>query len=100
MTVKEFKNYLRQFRDDESVTDVISAYICCTKHEECTYILQQAVDRLSRIAAYTSHKNTMLTQQLTMTQLYLQGDMYKDEETARAMLPVQIDNIEKVLHNY
>ena len=98
MNVAEFKNYLRQFRDDESVLDVISAYIGCTGTEDCTYILQKATDRLYYIASSSVHKSKVLRTQLDMTQMYLKGEMYKDPEIAKQMLPLQIANIEKVLY--
>jgi hypothetical protein len=34
-----------------------------------------------------------------MTQMYLKGELYKDSEIAKQMLPLQIDNIERVLNN-
>ena len=99
MNVAEFKKYLRQFRDEESVLDVIAAYIGCTCSEDCTYILQQATDRLYYIASLATHKSKILRTQLDMTQMYLKGELYKDSEVAKQMLPLQIANIERVLYS-
>ena len=99
MNVAEFKNYLRQFRDEESVLDVIKAYIGCTDLEDCTYILEQATDRLYSIASSATNKHRVLRTQLEMTQMYLKGELYKDSEVAKQMLPLQVSNIERTLDN-
>ena len=99
MNVKEFKEYLKSFKDNDLIINVIQSYLTAATNTECEIVLQSAFDRLKSLAWEDKCKRMNLEQQLIMTKMYLKGEMYTDEKTAREMLYKQIQNIEKVLEN-
>ena len=100
MTVKEFKEYLKLFKDNDLIVEVFQGYLKrFGTNTECEIALQSAFDRLKSLAWEDKCKRMNLEQQLIMTKMYLKGEMYTDEKTAREMLYKQILNIEKVLEN-
>lgn len=100
MNVKEFKEYLKSFKDNDLIVEVFQGYLKrFGTNTECEIVLQSAFDRLKSLAWEDKCKRMNLEQQLIMTKMYLKGEMYTDEKTAREMLYKQILNIEKVLEN-
>lgn len=100
MNVKEFKEYLKLFKDNDLIIDVIKSYLLrISTNTEAEIALQSAFDRLSELAWEDKCKRMNLENQLIMTKSYLKGEIYTDEETARKMLHKQIQNIEDVLEN-
>lgn len=99
MNVKEFKEYLKLFKDNDLIINVIQSYLTTATNTECEIALQSAFDRLKLLAWEDKCKRMNLEQQLIMTKMYLKGEIYTDEKTAREMLYKQILNIEKVLEN-
>lgn len=100
MTVKEFKEYLNLFRDNDLIIEVFKDYLKrFGTNTECEIALQTAFDRLRELAWKDKSKRMNLENQLIMTKMYLKGELYTDEKTAREMLYKQILNIEEVLGN-
>jgi hypothetical protein len=100
MNVKEYKEWLEIYKDDDLIIDVFQEYIkIFGTNTECEIALQSAFDKLKEIAWNDKCKRMNLEQQLKMTKMYLKGEMYTNEEYARQMLPRQIANIEEVLEN-
>ena len=99
MTVKEFKEYLKLFKDNDLIINVIQTYLRTATNTEVEVALQSAFDRLKSLAWEDKCKRMNLENQLIMTKMYLKGELYTDEKTAREMLYKQIKNIEKVLEN-
>ena len=100
MNVKEFKEFLNLFKDNDLIIEVFQDYLKrFGTNTECEISLQSAFDRLKELAWEDKNKRMNLEQQLEMTKMYLKGEMYADEETARKMLYKQIANIEEVLKN-
>lgn len=99
MTVKEFKEYLNLFRDNDLIINVIQSYLRTATNTEVEVALQTAFDRLKSLAWEDKSKRIELENQLEMTKTYLKGELYTDEETATEMLYKQILNIEEVLKN-
>lgn len=101
MNVKEFKDFLKLFKDDDLIINVFQEYIKrFGTNTECEVALQSAFDKFKDIAWTDKCKRINLEQQLSVTQMYLKGEMYTDEETAKRMLGKQIKNIEEVLKEY
>ena len=100
MNVKEFKEWLEIYKDTDLIINVFQEYIkIFGTNTECEIALQNAFDKLKEIAWKDKSKRMSLEKQLCMTAMYLKGEMYKDEEYARQMLPRQIQNIEDILKN-
>ena len=100
MNVKEFKEWLEIYKDNDLIIEVFQNYIkIFGTNTECEIALQSAFDKLKEIAWADKSKRINLEKQLCMTAMYLKGEMYKDEEYARQMLPRRIQNIEEVLNN-
>ena len=100
MNVKEFKEWLEIYKDNDLIIDVFQGYIKdFGTNTECEIALQSAFDRLKEIAWTDKCKRMNLEQQLKMTKMYLKGEMYTNEEYSRQMLPRQIANIEEVLND-
>lgn len=100
MNVKEFKEWLEIYKDNDLIIDVFQRYIKdFGTNTECEIALQSAFDRLKEIAWTDKCKRMNLEQQLKMTKMYLKGEMYNNKEYAKQMLPRQIENIEKVLED-
>lgn len=98
MNVKEFKEFLKLFGDNELIISAIQEYIKkFGTNTECEIALQTSFDRLKKLAWKDKHERMVLTQQLKQTSMYLKGEMYKDEEYAKQMLSRQIENIDEVL---
>lgn len=98
MNIKDFKEYLNLYSDNDLTIKVFQDYLKrFGTNTECEVILQNAFDRLKELAWEDKNKRINLEQQLKMTKMYLKGEMYTDEETAREMLYKQIANIEEVL---
>lgn len=101
MTVKEFKEWLEIYKDNDLIIEVFQEYIkLFAGNTECEKALQSAFDRLKELAWTDKCKRMNLEQQLKMTKMYLKGEMYIDEDYARQMLSRQIKNIEEVLKEY
>ena len=99
MNVKEFKEFLNRYPNNELAITAIQDFIKLFTNTECEIILQASFDRLKDIAWADKWKRMSLEQQLQMTKSYLKGEMYSNEEFAKQMLPKQIKNIEEVLNN-
>lgn len=100
MNIKDFKEYLNLYSDNDLIIKVFQDYLKrFGTNTECEVILQNAFDRLKELAWEDKNRRMNLEQQLKMTKMYLKGEMYTDEETAREMLYKQIANIEEVLDN-
>ena len=100
MNVKEFKEFLNLFKDNVLIIEVFQIYLeRFGTDTECEIALQSAFDKLKELAWEDKNKRMNLEQQLKMTKMYLKGEMYTDEKTAREMLHKQIANIEEVLDN-
>ena len=98
MNVKEFKEWLEIYKDNDLIIEVFQDYLKrFGTNTECEIALQSAFDRLKELAWNDKCKRSNLEQQLKMTKMYLKGEMYINEEYARQMLPRQIANIEEVL---
>lgn len=98
MNIKDFKEYLNLYSDNDLIIKVFQDYLKrFGTNTECEVILQNAFDRLKELAWEDKNKRINLEQQLKMTKMYLKGEMYTNEETAREMLYKQIANIEEVL---
>ena len=100
MNVKDFKEWLEIYKDTDLIINVFQEYIkIFGTNTECEIALQSAFDKLKEIAWKDKSKRMSLEKQLCMTTMYLKGEMYTNEETARQMLPRQIQNIEEILKN-
>ena len=100
MNVKEFKEWLEIYKDNDLIIEVFQDYLKrFGTNTECEIALQSAFDRLKEIAWNDKCKRMNLEQQLKMTKMYLKGEMYNNEDYARQMLPRQIANIEEVLYD-
>ena len=98
MNVKEFKEWLEIYKDNDLIIEVFNDYLKrFGTNTECEIALQSAFDRLKELAWKDKSKRMNLEEQLCMTAMYLKGEMYRDEEYAKQMLPRQIQNIEEVL---
>lgn len=98
MNVREFKEYLKEFDDKNTIVRAMMYWInnIATDYEIesiCRIALEKACLQMN----YHGIRSEALEQQLTQTKMYLKGEMYKDEETAKEMLYKQIENIERVL---
>lgn len=101
MNVKEFKEWLEIYKDNDLIIDIFREYLkIFGTNTECEIALQSAFDKLKEIAWTDKCKRMNLEQQLKMTKMYLKGEMYTDKEYAKQMLPRQIANIEEVLKEY
>lgn len=100
MNIKEFKEFLKLFGDDDLIISAIQEYINkFGTNTECEILLQASFDRLKDLAWKDKSKRMILEKQLKQTSMYLKGEMYEDEEYAKQMLPRQIKNIDEVLKN-
>lgn len=98
MNVKEFKEFLNQYNDNYMVIHIIYDYLnTIATPFEIKKITEYSVETLVKIMNKYFYKSANYKEQLSMTNMYLKGEMYKDEEYARQMLPKQIQNIEEVL---
>lgn len=99
MNVRELKKIMEAFSDDDLAIGVVKTYLSIATNTETEIALQSAFDRLKELAWKDKSKRMILEQQLKMTGMYLKGEMYKDEEYAKQMLPKQIQNIDEVLRD-
>ena len=98
MTVKDFKEYLNLYSNNDLIIKIFQDYLKrFGTNTECEVILQSAFDRLKELSWEDKNKRMNLEQQLKMTKMYLKGEIYTDEKTAREMLYKQIANIEEIL---
>ena len=98
MNIKEFKEFLELFKENDSAIGAIQQYIKdFGTNTECEIALQTSFDRLKDLAWKDKSKRRILEKQLKQTSMYLKGEMYEDEKYAKQMLPRQIKNIEEVL---
>lgn len=94
-TVKELKELLASENDNANVKDVIVSLVnTYLDYQTVSDISIAATTRLTNENAHNLHSNTLLRDQLLMTKMYLNGEMYTDAKYAKDMLPLQIQNID------
>ena len=80
MNVKEFKEWLEIYKDNDLIINVFQIYIeRFGTNTECEITLQSAFDKLKEIAWVDKCKRMNLEKQLCMTAMYLKGEMYTNE---------------------
>lgn len=98
MNVREFKEYLKRYSGNVSMANVMVHFLIYEATDfELESISKYAVDTAYRRMKQYTTENDRFKQQLTQTKMYLKGEMYKDEETAKEMLYKQIENIERII---
>lgn len=101
MLIKEKIIKILESENPKTFEDFVEMYVRYNKDELSIMELSSIVIFLTNIirvkGILSEHKKSLFEEQLRMTGMYLKGEMYSNEETARDMLYKQIENIEEVL---
>jgi hypothetical protein len=98
MKIKDLKVLMEAYSDDSLAITFINSLINYHLNDGELILTNDTLQTKLKHRLYKIDSDKrILGTQLKQTNMYLKGEMYKDEDTARNMLSKQIQNIEEAL---